>query len=78
MTGIGLLLAAVTGGLLGWIGPTAFMVVAEYALLNSWTTPLIWPARPPHDAGAAICATVAFAVGIITTTVRGSRDSARD
>jgi hypothetical protein len=78
MTGIGLLLAAVTGGGLGWIGPTAYMVVAEYALLNSWTTPLIWPGRPPHDTGGAICAGVVFAAGIIVTTIRGSRDSSSD
>lgn len=78
LTGIGLLLATVTGGGLAWIGPTVYMVVTEYALVHLWTTPLVWPDRPPHDRGAAICAAVVFATGIIATAVRGSRDSAQD
>jgi hypothetical protein len=78
LTGIGLLLAAVTGGDLAWIGPVAYMVVAEYALFNSWTTPWVWPTRPPHDRGGAICAALAFAAGIAAATVRGSRNSARE
>jgi hypothetical protein len=55
-TGIGLLLATVTGAGLARIGPVTCMVVAQYALLASWTTPLVWPTRPPHDRGGAICA----------------------
>lgn len=77
-TGIGLVLAAVTGAGLAWTGPMAYMVVAEFAILESWTTPLVWPARPPHDRGAAICATLVFAVGLAAVTIWGARDSARD
>jgi hypothetical protein len=71
-TGIGLLSAAVIGGALAWIGPMSYTVVAEIALVSGWTTPWIWPARPPHDRGAAICAAVVFAAGITVTTVRGT------
>jgi len=77
-TGIGLLLAAVTGGGLAWTGPMAYMVVAEYALLEPWTTPWVWPARPPHDRGAALCAALVFAAGVVVITVRGARDTARE
>ena len=72
MTGIGLLSAAVIGGGLSWIGPMAYLVLSEYAILNAWRTPWIWPARPPHDAGAALCATLAFVVGTAIITVRRS------
>ena len=76
MTGIGLLCAAVLGGGLAWAGPLAYMVVAAYELYAAWhggalTTPWIWPGRPPHDAGAAICAGRVFAAGILVITVRG-------
>ena len=79
MTGIGLLCAAVLGGGLAWVGPTGYLMVGAYGLYTQWhgpplTTPWIWPARPPHDAGAAICATLVFTIGIVITTVRGARD----
>ena len=81
ITGIGLLGAAVLGGGLAWVGPTGYLVVGAYALYTDWhgpalTTPWIWPARPPHDLGAAICAGLVFACGIAVITVRGARDSA--
>jgi hypothetical protein len=77
MTGIGLLSAAVTGGALAWVGPMAYMLVAEFALSGAWTTPWAWPARPPHDVGAALCAAVVFAAGAAVTTVRGARAEGR-
>jgi hypothetical protein len=57
------------------------MVVAAYELYAAWhggalTTPWIWPARPPHDVGAAICAGLVFAAGMVVITVRGARDAA--
>ncbi|HEY8044304.1 MAG TPA: hypothetical protein VIF35_08575 [Streptosporangiaceae bacterium] len=73
MTGIGLLLAGVTGGALAWAGPMAYMIVAQFALTGDWTSPWVWPARPPHDLGAALCAGLVFAAGIIVATVRGAR-----
>ena len=81
MTGIGLLCAAVLGGGLAWAGPTAYLVVGVYGLYTQWhgpplTTPWIWPARPPHDLGAAICAALVFGIGIVVTSVRGARDPA--
>jgi hypothetical protein len=78
LTGVGLLSAAVLGGLLAWVGPIACLVVAEVALTSAWTSPWIFPARPPADRGAAICAALVFAVGIAIIAVRGARDSISD
>jgi hypothetical protein len=75
-TGVGLLSAAVIGGALTWTGPMAYVVVSEYALLAHWTTPWVWPARPPHDRSAAICAALVFTAGIAVATARGARDQA--
>lgn len=79
MTGIGLLCAAALGGRLAWIGPVGYLVVGVYGLYTQWhgpalTTPWIWPARPPHDLGAAICAALVFTAGIVVTSMRGARD----
>jgi hypothetical protein len=79
MTGLGLLCAAVLGGGLAWVGPTGYLVVGAYGLYTQWhgpalTTPWIWPARPPHDFGAAICAALVFTIGTVVTSVRGARD----
>jgi hypothetical protein len=79
MTGVGLLCAAVVGGGLAWSGPVGYLVLGAYGLYTQWhgpalTTPWIWPARPPADLGAAVCAGVAVAIGIVVTTVWGARD----
>lgn len=79
ITGIGLLCATVFGGTLSWTGPTTFMVIGVYALYSQWhgpavTTPWVWPARPSHDVGGAICAGLVFVAGIVAITVRGARD----
>ncbi len=81
ITGIGLLCAAALGGGLAWAGPTGYLLVGAYALYTQWhhpalTTPWIWPARPPYDLGAAICAGLVFTLGISAITVRGARDPA--
>ena len=81
MTGIGLLCAAALGGGLAWAGPVGYLVVGVYGLYTQWhgpalTTPWIWPARPPHDLGAAICAGLVFTFGMAVITVRGARDPA--
>jgi len=77
-TGIALLAAAVLGGALSWIGPVAYLGVTLPALSGGWATPWIWPARPPHDRGAAICAALVFAAGAAVITVLGARDSVRE
>lgn len=77
MTGTGLLSAAVLGGAFGWVGPMAFLLVAESGLAAAVTTPWVWPARPPHDLGAALCAYGVFAAGVAVITLRGARDSIR-
>jgi hypothetical protein len=77
-TGIALLAAALLGGALAWIGPVAYLGITMPALGAGWTTPWIWPARPPHDRGAAICAALVFAAGIAVVTLRGARDSVRE
>jgi hypothetical protein len=81
MTGIGLLCAAILGGGLAWAGPAGYLVVGAYALYTQWhgpalTTPWLWPARPPHDLGGAICAGLVFIIGMAVITVRGARDPA--
>jgi hypothetical protein len=78
--GIGLLCAALLGGGLAWTGPTAYLIGGVYALYTQWhpppvTTPWLWPARPPHDLGGAICAAVVFACGLAAITLRGARDA---
>jgi hypothetical protein len=81
MTGIGMLFAAALGGALGWTGPVGYLVLGVYAIYTQWhgpalTTPWLWPARPPHDLGAAICACLVLATGTAVVTVRGARDPA--
>ena len=78
ITGVGLLCAVVLGGMLAWAGPIAYWVLAEGALANRLTTPWVWPARPPLDRGAAICAYLVFAAGLVLITVRGAHESVRD
>lgn len=74
LAGLGLLSSAVVGGMLAWIGPMIFALVADYAILQDWTTPWLWPARPPHDSGAALCAALVFALGLAVITLSGARD----
>ena len=79
ITGIGLLCAATIGGGLAWIGAAAYLMPGAYALYTQWhhpalTTPWLWPGRPPHDLGAAVCAGLVFAAGVAVITVRGARD----
>jgi hypothetical protein len=81
ITGIGLLCAAALGGALAWAGPLAYMVAGAYGLYADWhgpplTTPWLWPARPAHDAGAALCAGLVWAAGVAVITARGARDPA--
>jgi hypothetical protein len=82
LTGIGLLCAAVVGGVLAWAGPVGFLVAGAYALYTQWhppalTTPWLWAARPVDDLGAVICAALAFIAGLVLATVRGARDPVR-
>ena len=78
ITGIGLLASLVTGGLLAWIPPLAYLGFAEYALNEAWRNPWTWPVRPPADRGAWICAVLVFAVGLAAVTFRGARTSLAD
>jgi hypothetical protein len=73
MTGLGLLSAAGLGGAFGWAGPAAFLIISEAGLAAGWTTPVVWPGRPPHDAGGAICAGLACAAGLTAVAVLGAR-----
>jgi hypothetical protein len=52
--------------------------MSAYAINQHWTTPLVWPDRPPHDVGAAFGATVVFVIGLGLLTTRGARDSVDD
>jgi len=73
----GLLSAAALGGAFGWIGPMAYLLITEVVLTGTSTTPWIWPARPPHDLGGALCAYGVYAAGIAAVTLFGARDSGR-
>ena len=64
--------------MLAWTGPMAYLVLAESALADRLTTPWVWPARPPLDRGAAICAYLVFVTGLVLITVRAVRESVRD
>jgi hypothetical protein len=79
ITGTGLLCAAVLGGGLSWTGPTGYLIAGVYALYTQWhgpalNTPWLWPARPAHDLGGALCAALVFTAGLTVITVRGARD----
>jgi hypothetical protein len=81
LTGIGLLCAVLLGGPLAWIGPLTYSLAGVYALYTDWhpptlSTPWLWPARPPHDVGGALCAAGVFAAGLIAFAVRGARENA--
>ncbi len=81
LTGLGLLCAAAAGGGLGWTGPACYLLAGVYGLYTQWhgpalTTPWIWPARPPHDLGGALCAGLVAAAGLAVFTMRGARDPA--
>ena len=77
-TGLGLACSLVTGGLLAWTLPLAYMTFCQYALLQSWTAPSTWPVRPPADHGAWICASAVFAAGLLLFTIRGPRARLND
>jgi hypothetical protein len=78
LAGIGLLSAAILGGAFGWVGPMAFLLITEGALAHRSVTPWVWPTRPPHDRGGAICACLVIAAGLALITALGPRDSGRE
>jgi len=78
ITGVGLLSAAVLGGMLAWAGPMAYLVLTETMLAGGRTSPWVWPTEPSHDLGAALCAAGVFAAGAALITLRGVRESIRD
>jgi hypothetical protein len=78
ITGLGLTCSLVTGGLLAWTLPMGYMVFCQYALLEAWKAPWTWPARPPADRGAWICAALSCAAGLWLFAVRGPRTELSD
>ena len=78
LTGLGLLTSLATGGLLAWTVPLGYLAFAQYALLEAWQSPWLWPVRPPADRGAWIWACLVFAAGLLAFTVRGARTSVAD
>ena len=77
-TGVGLLSAAVLGGMLAWAGPMAYLVLTETMLAGGRASPWVWPTKPPHDLGAALCAAGVFAAGALLIMLRGARVSVGD
>ena len=78
ITGLGLACSLVTGGLLAWTLPMGYMASCQYALLEAWTAPWTWPARPPADRGAWICACAVFTAGLLLFTILGPRTRLSD
>jgi hypothetical protein len=78
VVGVTLLAAAFGRGSLAWLATLSYLLLAMSAVTLGWTTPWLWPARPPTDHGAAICATLAFVAGLTAVTVRGPRETGRD
>jgi hypothetical protein len=78
MAGIGLLAATVLGGAFSWTGPMAFLLITEGALAHRSGTPWVWPTRPPHDRGGAICACLVIGAGLVLIAVHGPRESDRE
>lgn len=78
MVGVGLLAACVLGGYLSWLGPIAYLALAEEAISSAWRSPWTWPARPVDDVGAAICALGVFVAGLLAVAIRGTRDRGRE
>jgi hypothetical protein len=78
LAGLGLLASLVTGGLLAWTLPLGYLAFAQYALLQAWRSPWLWPVRPPADRGAWIWACLVFAAGLLAFTVRGARTGPSD
>jgi hypothetical protein len=78
MTGVGLLTSLVTGGLLAWTLPLGYLAFAQYALLEAWQSPWMWPVRPPGDRGAWIWACAVFAAGLLVFMGRGARTRLSD
>ena len=78
MVGVGLLAAAAAGGAFAWVGPMAYLLITEGALAHRSVTPWIWPTRPPHDRGGAICACLVIAAGLVLITIRGPREWDRE
>ena len=78
MAGVGLLAAAAAGGAFAWVGPKAYLLITEGALAHRSVTPWIWPTRPPHDRGGAICACLVIAAGLVLITIRGPREWDRE
>src|SRR5204863_474415 len=70
VVGVTLLTAALGSGNLAWLGTLGYLLLAMTAVSLGWTTPWLWPARPPTDRGAAICAGLVFLAGLAAITIR--------
>ncbi|WP_030434351.1 hypothetical protein [Actinoplanes subtropicus] len=69
LVGVALFAGGLAGANRSWTGVLAYVFLALAAADNGWTTPWLWPARPPSDTAAALCATAVFLVGAGVATV---------
>jgi len=76
--GLGLACSLVTGGLLAWVLPLGYMAFCQYTLIEAWSTPGTWPARPPADRGGWIAAMTVLAFALFADTLRGPRTRPSD
>lgn len=78
VTGMALLAAVALGASLAWIPPTGYCLLCAAGLEQQWTNAAVWPLRPPHDTMAAAAAATLLAVGLLSFTLRGARDTRHD
>ncbi len=78
LAGLGLACSLVTGGLLAWVLPLGYMVFCQFALIEAWSAPWTWPARPPADRGGWIAAVTVLATALLAYTLRGPRTCPSD
>jgi hypothetical protein len=74
LVGIAFIVAVPIGAILSWLGPVAFWLLSLTAIGSGWTTPWVWPDRPPADVGAWVCTIAAFVVGTAGIAIFGARD----
>jgi len=78
VTGVGLLSAVVLGGALAWVGPMAYLLVAETTIPSTWQPSWVWLAHPWWDTDTRLWAAAVCAAGLAAMTVFGPRATTRD
>jgi hypothetical protein len=78
LVGAGLIAATLLGVGFAWVATVVILFVGVYGLYSLWhgpalTSPWVFPARPPHDLGGALCAIAFFVIGVTLIGLHGAR-----